>query len=169
MGRVQNEVTGRRERGSGLRPRPRVAAGRAARLALLRPCLYKRMFVPWAVTGDDGFEYAWQAPDPEPDEGPGLTWRETGANYWSGSSGSSASRHRHARDIGSLGRVPAPRGPARPLADHHRRPLRHGRGGAGRDRRSMGSPVAHLGKRVERGALPHISRAAQCTSAAFGG
>jgi hypothetical protein len=25
---------------------------------------------------------------PEPDEGPGLTWRETGANYWSGSSGS---------------------------------------------------------------------------------
>jgi len=35
-----------------------------------------------------GFEYAWRAPDPEPDEGPGLTWRETGANYWSGSSGS---------------------------------------------------------------------------------
>jgi hypothetical protein len=35
-----------------------------------------------------GFEYAWQAPDPEPDEGPGLTWRETGTNYWSGSSGS---------------------------------------------------------------------------------
>ena len=32
----------------------------------------------------DGFEYAWQAPDPEPDEGPGLTWRETGTNYWSG-------------------------------------------------------------------------------------
>jgi hypothetical protein len=36
----------------------------------------------------DDFKYAWQAPDPEPDEGPGLTWRETGANYWSGSSGS---------------------------------------------------------------------------------
>jgi hypothetical protein len=35
-----------------------------------------------------GFEYAWQQPDPEPDEGPGLTWRETGADYWSGSCGS---------------------------------------------------------------------------------
>jgi hypothetical protein len=35
----------------------------------------------------DGFEYAYTRPDPEPD-GPGLTWRETGANYWSGSSGS---------------------------------------------------------------------------------
>jgi len=34
----------------------------------------------------DGFKYAWQLPDPEP-EGPGLVWRETGANYWSGSSG----------------------------------------------------------------------------------
>jgi hypothetical protein len=46
------------------------------------------MFV--CVGGDwrDGFEYAWQAPDPEPDEGPGLVWRETGANYWAGSSGS---------------------------------------------------------------------------------
>ena len=28
------------------------------------------------------------APDPESDEGPGLTWRATGANYWSGSWGS---------------------------------------------------------------------------------
>jgi hypothetical protein len=46
------------------------------------------MFV--CVDGDwrDGFEYAWQAPDPEPDEGPYLTWRETSTNYWSGSSGS---------------------------------------------------------------------------------
>ena len=26
--------------------------------------------------------------DPQPDEGPGLVWRETGANDWSGSSGS---------------------------------------------------------------------------------
>jgi hypothetical protein len=46
------------------------------------------MFV--TVGGDwrRGFKYAWQAPDPEPDEGPGLTWRETGTNYWSGSWGS---------------------------------------------------------------------------------
>jgi hypothetical protein len=35
----------------------------------------------------DGFEFAYMRPDPEP-EGPGLTWRETGADYWSGSSGS---------------------------------------------------------------------------------
>jgi hypothetical protein len=30
------------------------------------------------VGGDwrDGFEYAWQEPDPEPDEGPGLTRRQ---------------------------------------------------------------------------------------------
>jgi hypothetical protein len=34
-----------------------------------------------------GFEYAWHTPDPKPDEGSGLAWRETGANYWSGSSG----------------------------------------------------------------------------------
>jgi hypothetical protein len=44
----------------------------------------------FACVGGDwrrGFEYAWQAPDPEPDEGPGLTWRKTGTNYWSGSLG----------------------------------------------------------------------------------
>ena len=40
------------------------------------------------VTGAVGFEYAWQAPDLEPDGGHGLVWREAGANYWSGSSGS---------------------------------------------------------------------------------
>ena len=31
-----------------------------------------------------GFEFAWQLPDREP-EGPGLVWRETSADYWSGS------------------------------------------------------------------------------------
>ena len=43
-----------------------------------------------AVGGDwrDQFEYAWQAPDRDPDEALGLLWRETGANYSSGSSGS---------------------------------------------------------------------------------
>jgi hypothetical protein len=35
------------------------------------------MFV--SVGGDwrRGFDYAWQEPDPEPDEGPGLTWRNS--------------------------------------------------------------------------------------------
>jgi hypothetical protein len=32
----------------------------------------------------DGFEYAWQEPVPEPDEGPGLTWRELTPRDWSG-------------------------------------------------------------------------------------
>jgi hypothetical protein len=42
------------------------------------------MFV--SVGGDwrDGFEYAWQAPDPEPDEGSGLTWRQLTPRDWSG-------------------------------------------------------------------------------------
>jgi hypothetical protein len=31
-----------------------------------------------------GFTFAWHEPDPEP-EGPGLVWRETGPDYWSGS------------------------------------------------------------------------------------
>jgi hypothetical protein len=36
----------------------------------------------------NGFRFAWPEPDREPDEGPVLTWRETGTNYWSGSWGS---------------------------------------------------------------------------------
>ena len=32
----------------------------------------------------DGFEFAHQVPDPEPDEGPGLTWRQLDAHHWSG-------------------------------------------------------------------------------------
>jgi hypothetical protein len=35
----------------------------------------------------DGFQYAYMQPDREP-EGPGLVWRETSADYWSGSWGS---------------------------------------------------------------------------------
>jgi hypothetical protein len=45
------------------------------------------MFVYMVGSWRDGFKFAWQQPDSEP-EGPGLVWRETGANYWSGSSGS---------------------------------------------------------------------------------
>jgi hypothetical protein len=33
------------------------------------------------------FQWAHTQPDPQP-EGPGLVWRETSANYWSGTSGS---------------------------------------------------------------------------------
>ncbi len=35
----------------------------------------------------DDFEFAHSAPSPEP-EGPGLVWRETARNQWSGSWGS---------------------------------------------------------------------------------
>jgi hypothetical protein len=43
------------------------------------------MFV--SVGGDwrRGFRYAWQEPNPEPDEGPGLTWRQLDGRNWSGS------------------------------------------------------------------------------------
>jgi hypothetical protein len=43
------------------------------------------MFV--VVGGGDsrrGFDYAWQAPDLEADEGPGLTWRQLTPGHWSG-------------------------------------------------------------------------------------
>jgi hypothetical protein len=33
----------------------------------------------------DGFEFAYMQPDPEPDEGPGLTWRQLTPRQWSGS------------------------------------------------------------------------------------
>jgi hypothetical protein len=32
----------------------------------------------------DGFQFAWQIPDLEPDEGPGLTWRQLTPHHWSG-------------------------------------------------------------------------------------
>jgi hypothetical protein len=53
----------------------------------LRFTRFERMFVAMPGNWRDGFEYAYAQPDPAP-EGPGLVWRETGANYWSGSSGS---------------------------------------------------------------------------------
>jgi hypothetical protein len=33
----------------------------------------------------DGFEFAYMRPDPEPDERPGLTWRQLTPRQWSGS------------------------------------------------------------------------------------
>jgi hypothetical protein len=43
------------------------------------------MFVHVPANWRDDFEYAWQTPDPEPDEGPGLTWRQLTPHDWSGS------------------------------------------------------------------------------------
>ena len=28
------------------------------------------MYVPWVITGETRFEFAWQGPDPEPERGP---------------------------------------------------------------------------------------------------
>jgi hypothetical protein len=42
------------------------------------------MFVPMPGDWRDGFDYAWQTPSPEPDEGPGLTWRQLTPRDWSG-------------------------------------------------------------------------------------
>jgi NAD(P)-dependent dehydrogenase (short-subunit alcohol dehydrogenase family) len=76
--------------------------------------------------------------------------------------GQSAPWQRHARDIGTLGRVRAARGPARLVADHHRRPVRHRGGGAGGDRRGLGSSVtAPLGLRLEGGAAGAWSHSGQ--------
>jgi hypothetical protein len=45
------------------------------------------MFVVVPGNWRQGVEWAHTQPDPQR-EGPGLVWRETSANYWSGSSGS---------------------------------------------------------------------------------
>jgi hypothetical protein len=65
-----------------------------------------------------GFEYAWQTPAPQADEGPGLTWRQLTPRHSSGTSDSKIRGTCHPR---RLGRLPASRGPARPLTHHHRR------------------------------------------------
>jgi hypothetical protein len=69
------------------------------RIPLATP-VHKPTFVSMGGDWRRGFEFAWQAPGPEPDEGPGLTWRETGMNYWSTSWGSQPRGTRHARDVG---------------------------------------------------------------------
>ena len=79
-------------REAGVPPRALAGAGLSTEnetgRALASPL--PRTYVRSSVGGDwrRGFEYAWQEPDSEPDEGPRLTWRETGTNYWSGSWGS---------------------------------------------------------------------------------
>jgi hypothetical protein len=89
------------------------------------------------------FRFAWQTPAAEPDEGPGLTWRElTPPPPLVGDLGFEVPGPCHPRRR-RVGRLPPPRGPARPLADHHRRPVRHGRGRAGGGRRGVVGEVTH--------------------------
>jgi hypothetical protein len=45
------------------------------------------MFVSRGGERRRGFEYAWQQPERERDEGPGLTWRQLTPRHWSGTWG----------------------------------------------------------------------------------
>ena len=69
------------------------------------------------------FEYAWQAPDLGPDEGPGLTWRQLTHRYWSATWGTKI------RDGDGWVAYSASK-TARPLAHQHCRSVRDGRGRA---------------------------------------
>jgi hypothetical protein len=100
--------------------RPLNRGGTRRHLLLSEVRTYVRIIMP--ANWRSGFKFAWQEPDREPDEGPGLTWRQLTPRDWSGTS-DSKTRHRHPRRR-RLGRLPPARGPARPLADHHRGPLR---------------------------------------------
>jgi hypothetical protein len=46
-----------------------------------------RTYVRYVASWRDRSEHAWQLPDPEPDEGPGLTWRQLTPRHWSGTWG----------------------------------------------------------------------------------
>jgi hypothetical protein len=103
------------------------------------------MFVAMVGNWRDGFKFAWQLRDPEP-EGPGLTWRETGADYWSGSAGSQprgtvmleSSTGRWVAYV----RLEDPPGLSPITAVG---PVRHRGGGAGGDGRGLGSSVTGPG------------------------
>jgi hypothetical protein len=90
----------------------------------------------------DGFEYAWQTPDPEPDEGPGLTWRQLSPRDWSGT-WESKIHGTVTRDGDGWVAYVRLNDPPRPLTHHNRRPIRHRRGRAGGDRRGMRGAVTH--------------------------
>jgi hypothetical protein len=53
----------------------------------LPPTYHKHMFVSRGGERRRGFEYAWQQPERERDEGPGLTWRQLTPRHWSGTWG----------------------------------------------------------------------------------
>jgi hypothetical protein len=87
-----------------------------------------------------GFEYAWQTPEPEPDEGPGLTWRQLTPRNWLGIWDSKIRGHRQPRRR-RLSRMPLLGGSARlaPITTVGRFVDR--RRGDGRHRRDVGIPV----------------------------
>jgi hypothetical protein len=87
--------------------------------------------VDWGV--DDDWTNPLPVGRPEPDKGPGLTWRQLDTHHWSGRGTESSTAPSLPKP--TLARVSPARGPAaRPLTDHDRGPVRDRRGGTGRDR-----------------------------------
>jgi hypothetical protein len=74
-----------------------------------------------------GFEYAWQTADLEPDEGPGLTWRQLTPRHWSGTWDSKIRGTVTREGDGWIASVRL-EDPSGPQTRHHRRPVRLGRG-----------------------------------------
>jgi hypothetical protein len=88
-----------------------------------------------------------------------LTWRQLDIRHWSGTwetkIGGTVTRDGDGW-VAYL-RLEDPPG----LTHHHRRPIRHGRGGAGGDRRAVGVPVTHADRQIWRqGAHGGLGRAA---------
>jgi hypothetical protein len=127
-------------------PETRPECGQRVLLPAVATCVAMRSktHVSAAMRGDwRGFQYAWQTPDPERDEGPGLTWRQLTPRRWSGT-WESKIRGTVTRDGRRLDRIRPPRGPARAIADHDCRPVRHCQGSAGGGRRGLGGEVTTL-------------------------
>jgi hypothetical protein len=64
------------------------------------------------------------------------------------------SRGTATRDGDGWVRLAPPRGPTGLSPTHHRRPLRHGRGGAANDRRGLGGKVTHADRQICAESLP---------------
>jgi hypothetical protein len=91
------------------------------------------MFASWVTNWRDGFQWAHMTPPPDPD-GPGLVWRETGTNYWSGSwaglpRGTVMLESATDRWVAYV----TLEEPPRPVTHHHRGPVSDSRQGDGGD------------------------------------
>ena len=127
----------------------------------------------WVVTGETASRTPGRHPTPNPTRAP----VSPGGNYSPPlvrHVGVEHPRHRDPR-WRRLGRLPPAREPARAVTDHHRRPLRHRRGGDGCHRRDVGVPVTGEGSGAistcpaQTGDEPYESRAKGTVGGATGG
>jgi hypothetical protein len=100
------------------------------------------------IGGDwrQGFEYAWQQPNSEPDEGPGLTWRQLAPRHWSGTwetkiRGTVTATLKAGSPTCASRTGPASH-PSPPSAGRHRRRC------TGGDRRGVGGEVTHSDRQI---------------------